>query len=139
MRMFAPRRLFRSTPGGGEGGRHRSGWRWSTAAAVGIIGLAAAYFLLPPPKLERSQQLSALVLARDGTILRGFLSRDGKWRMPIAAAEVDPLYRQMLIAAEDRRFENHPGVDPLAVLRAAGQWLAHGHPVSGASTLTMQT
>ena len=78
------------------------------------------------------------MLARDGSILRGFLSADGKWRLPTAAGDVDPLYRQMLIATEDRRFETHAGVDPLAVLRAAGQWVAHGHVVSGASTLTMQ-
>jgi penicillin-binding protein 1C len=44
----------------------------------------------------------------------------------------------MLIATEDRRFETHLGVDPLAVLRAAEQWISHGHVVSGASTLTMQ-
>ena len=52
--------------------------------------------------------------------------------------KVDPLYRRMLVAAEDARFEWHPGVDPLAVLRAAAQLAASGHVVSGASTLTMQ-
>jgi penicillin-binding protein 1C len=44
----------------------------------------------------------------------------------------------MLFAYEDRRFRQHPGVDPLALLRAAGQFIFHGHHVSGASTLTMQ-
>jgi penicillin-binding protein 1C len=58
--------------------------------------------------------------------------------LPTAASDVDPLYRRMLIAIEDRRFETHVGVDPLAVLRATGQWIAHGRVVSGASTLTMQ-
>ena len=100
--------------------------------------MVIGYFLLPPPNLDRSERLSTLVLARDGTILRGFLSPDGKWRLPTAPDQVDPLYRRMLIATEDHRFESHIGVDPLAVLRAAGQWLAHGHVVSGASTLTMQ-
>jgi penicillin-binding protein 1C len=110
------------------------------AALTGALGAltVVGYFLLPPPALDRSQRLSALVLARDGSILRGFLSGDGKWRLPTTVEEVDPLYRRLLIAAEDRRFEAHPGVDPLAVLRAAGQWIGHGHVVSGASTLTMQ-
>ncbi len=45
----------------------------------------------------------------------------------------------MLLAYEDQRFELHPGVDPLAVARALGQWLRQGRIVSGASTLTMQT
>jgi penicillin-binding protein 1C len=105
---------------------------------LAVAVLIGGYFCLPPPDLERSERLSTLVLARDGSILRGFLSPDGKWRLPTAAADVDPLYRRMLIATEDRRFAAHIGVDPLAVLRAAGQWLAHGHVVSGASTLTMQ-
>ncbi|MFZ2005701.1 MAG: penicillin-binding protein 1C, partial [Stellaceae bacterium] len=108
----------------------------ATAALMAIV--VFGYFLLPSPSLDRGERLSTLVLARDGTILRGFLSADGKWRLPTAPGEVDPLYRKMLIATEDRRFASHSGVDPLAVLRAAGQWIAHGHVVSGASTLTMQ-
>jgi penicillin-binding protein 1C len=100
--------------------------------------LGTVYLALPPPALERSRSLSMLVLARDGSILRGFLTRDGKWRLPARPDTVDPLYRHMLIAAEDRHFASHPGVDPLAGLRALGQWGAHGHVVSGASTLTMQ-
>jgi penicillin-binding protein 1C len=106
--------------------------------AAGLIALAVGYLCLPPPSLDRGERLSTLVLARDGTILRGFLSADGKWRFPTTAGDVDPLYRRMLIATEDRRFATHLGVDPLAVLRAAGQWLSHGRVVSGASTLTMQ-
>ncbi len=44
----------------------------------------------------------------------------------------------MLRAYEDRRFDLHPGIDPIAVLRAAGQGLRHGRIVSGGSTLSMQ-
>jgi penicillin-binding protein 1C len=127
-----------SAPGGGEGEELRRGWRWLIGAATALVFVIAGYFLLPPPLLDRGEHVSALVLARDGSILRGFLSADGKWRLPTAPGDVDPLYRRMLIATEDRRFESHLGVDPLAVLRAAGQWLVHGHVVSGASTLTMQ-
>jgi penicillin-binding protein 1C len=42
------------------------------------------------------------------------------------------------LAIEDRRFWWHPGVDPLAVARAAGQNLRSDRRVSGASTLAMQ-
>ena len=112
-------------------------------AGLGLVGLAMAavaalYAALAPPSLDRSRNLSVLVLARDGSILRGFLTKDGKWRLPVAAESVDPLYRRMLIAAEDRRFASHPGVDPIAGLRALGQLVGRGHIVSGASTLTMQ-
>ena len=109
------------------------------ARAVRLAAIVAAYLILPPPALDRSRLLSVLVLARDGSVLRGFLTCDGKWRLPVRPEQVDPLYRKMLIAAEDRHFAAHPGVDPLAVLRAFGQFVGRGHVVSGASTLTMQT
>jgi penicillin-binding protein 1C len=70
--------------------------------------------------------------------LRSFTVAPGIWRLPASASDVDPLYLTMLLAYEDQRFLDHPGIDPLAVLRALGQWLRHGRIVSGASTLTMQ-
>jgi len=111
---------------------------WLAAAVALIACLVASYFVLPPPVLDRSRSASVLVLAADGSILRGFLTVDGKWRLPIEPEAVDPLYRRMLIAAEDRRFARHPGVDPIAASRALFQLGRSGHIVSGASTLTMQ-
>jgi len=123
---------------------HRRKLLWSGAAGVAAaLTIAGAYLLLPLPlplpALDRNEKLSALVLARDGSVLRGFLSADGKWRLPVKPEAVDPLYREMLIAAEDRRFSSHPGVDPIAAARAVGQLVSERRVVSGASTLTMQT
>jgi penicillin-binding protein 1C len=113
--------------------------RWPLASAALIAGIVAGlYFVLPSPPLDRSRSASALVLASDGSILRGFLTADGKWRLAIEPDAVDPLYRRMLIAAEDRRFPWHPGVDPVAAARALVQLGSTGRIVSGASTLTMQ-
>jgi len=92
-----------------------------------------------PPDLSRLQRQSTLVTAEDGTVLRAFAAADGAWRYPVDAALVDPKFRRFLTAYEDQRFGHHPGVDPLALLRAIGQALRAGHVVSGASTLTMQT
>jgi penicillin-binding protein 1C len=110
---------------------------WLSAALIASLA-AALYRTLPPPSLERSRSASALVLATDGSILRGFLTPDAKWRLPVEPEAVDPLYRQMLVAAEDRRFDRHPGADPIAAARALFQLGSSGHIVSGASTLTMQ-
>jgi len=52
--------------------------------------------------------------------------------------EVSPRYVEAVIAYEDRWFWWHPGVNPLALIRAAGQWVQNGRIVSGGSTLTMQ-
>lgn len=81
---------------------------------------------------------SPLVLDRHGRLLRAFTVADGRWRLPVTLAEVDPLFIRMLLACEDRRFHDHAGVDVLALGRAALQWAANGRIVSGASTLTMQ-
>jgi len=76
------------------------------------------------------------VLARDGSLLRAFQVADGRWRLD--AGNVDPLFLDMLVLWEDRRFQRHHGVDPIAGLRAGGQAIRHGRVVSGGSTLTMQ-
>jgi penicillin-binding protein 1C len=123
-----------------RGGRHPGRprwWLWLFGTLLAAIG-AAVYLLFPPPSLDRSRGTSTLVLAADGSILRGFLTTDGKWRLPTGPNQVDPLYLRMLVAAEDARFAWHPGVDPIAVLRAAGQYAVSERVVSGASTLTMQ-
>ena len=136
--MQAQPEITLSTPEGGEGGKRRFRWWLAASAGLALAFLTGGYFLLPPPALDRGRSLSVLVLARDGSILRGFLTADQKWRLPADAAAIDPLYRRMLIATEDGRFAWHPGVDPIAVVRATAQLIVHGHVVSGASTLTMQ-
>jgi penicillin-binding protein 1C len=81
---------------------------------------------------------SLVVTADKGEILRTFLSRDGKWRLPITRDKVDPRFVKYLLAWEDQRFGAHPGVDPIAIVRALYQMGAQARVVSGASTLTMQ-
>jgi len=51
---------------------------------------------------------------------------------------VDPAYVTALLRLEDKRFYYHPGVDPIALVRAVGKNLRSGRVVSGGSTITMQ-
>ncbi|QFR34979.1 penicillin-binding protein 1C [Ancylobacter sp. TS-1] len=105
-------------------------------AAGGTTAWLAGVRAAAPP--APSPALSVEVLDRDGRLLRPFALKDGRWRLKAETGEVDRRYLDMLVAYEDRRFWQHGGVDPLALLRAAGQMLAHGRIVSGGSTLTMQ-
>jgi penicillin-binding protein 1C len=89
---------------------------------------------LPPLVVETG----AVVLDRDGRLLRAYTVADGRWRLPVTLAGVDPRYVALLTAYEDRRFATHPGVDAVALLRAALQSARAGRVVSGGSTLTMQ-
>ena len=81
---------------------------------------------------------STVVVDRNGDLLRPFQVSDGRWRLETRITDVDPDYLAMLRAYEDRRFADHRGVDPLAIIRAAVTSAISARPVSGGSTLTMQ-
>ncbi len=104
---------------------------------VAVLGLDAADRAFPPP-LEKAGLVSAEVVDADGQLLRAFATPEGRWRLKITAADVDPQFLRMLVAYEDQRFWEHRGVDPVAIGRASWQFLTHGRIVSGASTLSMQ-
>jgi penicillin-binding protein 1C len=105
-------------------------------AAAGAVTLWIS--LLGPPPLGEDLEFSTAVVDRDGRLLRPYATSEGRWRLPVRADGVDPRYLALLIAYEDRRFREHSGVDPLALLRAGAQIIAHGRILSGGSTLTMQ-
>lgn len=108
------------------------------AVLAGIaFGLDAADKAFPPP-LEKAGVVSAEVLDADGQLLRAFATPEGRWRLKTSVGDVDPRFLTMLVAYEDQRFFDHSGVDPLAVGRAALQFVTNGRVVSGASTLSMQ-
>jgi penicillin-binding protein 1C len=102
-----------------------------------IVALAVADRVFPPD-MSRYERVSPEVVTRDGTLLRPFLSKDGYWRLKTTVRDVSPRYLALLKAYEDRRFDTHHGIDPLALGRAAIQYLKAGHVISGASTLSMQ-
>lgn len=119
--------------------------KWRTTAATFMAaavlacgGIWVGVIWHGPLSLVRASQLSTIVLDRDGDLLRAYTAVDGRWRLPMTAADVDPLYLKMLLAFEDRRYQWHSGVDPIAVARAGAQALRYRRLVSGSSTLTMQ-
>lgn len=120
----------------------------TAAGVVAGIAVAAAFaallHLLAPRDAgdlaarARSIETSRVVLDRDGALLKPFPISEGRWRLPVALQDIDPRFVSLLTAYEDSRFFEHPGVDPIAVARAASQVITHGGVVSGASTLSMQ-
>ncbi len=112
-------------------------------AALGLaalfIGTLAALDHGFPPSLPRGgADFAVTVVAGDGTPLRSFPDRRGVWRYPVSAGDVSPRYLAALIHYEDRYFRYHPGVNPWALGRALFQYIRHGTPKTGGSTLTMQ-
>ena len=78
------------------------------------------------------------MLDRQGRILRLGLEAEGRKLIKLPPGELPEMVVAAFVAAEDQRFWRHPGVDPLAVLRALGSNVSTGRIVSGASTITMQ-
>jgi penicillin-binding protein 1C len=114
----------------------RYGWLW----LVGILA-AAGVSLEVASRFEAAALAPVagpLVLDRNGQILRLVPDPQGRKAVRLPPGALPPQVVAAFVAAEDQRFWQHPGVDPVAVLRAAGQNLAAGRIVSGASTITQQ-
>ena len=108
---------------------------------VGLLLVVAISALLlrpvdPAPYL--AVRPSGALLDRDGTMLYTVLNPDAAWCLPVTLDAVSPHLIAATLAVEDQRFRQHPGVDPIAVLRACWQNLRGQRVSSGASTLTMQ-
>ncbi|MBI4797838.1 MAG: penicillin-binding protein 1C [Desulfarculus sp.] len=91
-----------------------------------------------PPGQGYGPQVERRVLAADGQVLASLTHRERRAGPWLAAGEIPPLVRAAALAAEDRRFLDHPGVDPLALARAAWRNLLAGRVQEGGSTITMQ-
>ncbi len=116
--------------------------RLSLGAVLAILIPAAALFVLdaafPFPEHRLSPAPSTVVCDRNGRPLRLYLAPDHSWRFPVALAETAPVLTTILTASEDRAFRLHPGINPLALARAALGNLLAGRVISGGSTITMQ-
>jgi penicillin-binding protein 1C len=110
-------------------------------AVVALVLLACGYVRLgpiPAGLLDLRDAESTAIVDRHGELLYESRSADGartSWMTPdqLPAALVDAT-----VAAEDRRFFKHPGVDPVAVVRAALRNARRRRWVEGGSTITQQ-
>ena len=75
---------------------------------------------------------------REGQPLRSLLSSKDTYAQTVTLEQLSPWLILATIAAEDRRFYTHPGVDWRAVLRAGWQNIRGRGVISGASTITQQ-
>jgi len=95
------------------------------------------YILIPIPDPLIKQNYSTVFLDQNGDILRVFLNSEEQWCFP-PIKKFSGKLKTSVIEYEDRFFNLHPGVNPIAILRALVQNISHGEVVSGASTITMQ-
>src|SRR3989475_394188 len=109
------------------------------AAAVLVLGLVV---VLAYPNLPELGALTAYqpkiplrIYSAEGTLIGEF---GEERRAVVAIADVPDSLKHAILAAEDERFYQHPGIDYIGVLRAAYANLVAGGRRQGASTITMQ-
>lgn len=81
--------------------------------------------------------LSAVVYDRNQELLGARIAADGQWRFPVPDS-VPYKFKSALIVFEDKRFYRHPGIDFIALARAAFYNVKAQKIVSGGSTISMQ-
>lgn len=113
------------------------GRRAALFAVVATSASVLALLLLPVPDPLFDSPRSAVLVSSDGALLGARIAADGQWRFP-GGTRVPERFETAITTYEDRRFRRHPGVDPLALARAAYLNATEGEVVSGGSTLTMQ-
>ena len=88
--------------------------------------------------LKVSMDYSTVIADADSTIMSAYLSSDDKWRMYTELDEITPALKKAIIFKEDKYFNYHFGVNPVAIFRALVNNLKSGKRTSGASTISMQ-
>ncbi|HET9961395.1 MAG TPA: PBP1A family penicillin-binding protein [Nitrospiraceae bacterium] len=128
----------------------RRRWRWwqltlLSLALVMVLGGGAAagvlyYFSQDLPSLEPLQNYQPSLVTRvysDDRQIIGQFFIERRFLKPLP--EIPKSLTQAVIATEDARFFEHPGLDIVGILRAAVTNLRHGgKKVEGASTITQQ-
>lgn len=113
--------------------RRLAGWT-AGAIAGGFVLLALWVRLGPIPAI--TPDTTPVIVDRNGVVLYEPLSASGtrnEWRETVPES-----IAAATIAAEDRRFEQHFGIDPIAITRAVVHDVGHLRAAEGGSTITQQ-
>jgi penicillin-binding protein 1C len=116
-------------------------WRRPAGAGISVIlvfGLWVRLGPLPAGLLDEPGNRSTVVVDRNGVPLYEALSAEGTRSVKLSGDTLPPYLVAATLAAEDRRFWWHPGVDPIAMLRALRVNLVERSVVEGGSTISQQ-
>jgi penicillin-binding protein 1C len=116
--------------------RDRAARRMAVAAGVALAALAAIR-LWPHAELRGAFPSATAVYAKDGELLRLTPAADDQFRLWVPLKDIDPRLVEAVQVYEDKWFYWHPGVNPVALVRAVSATYGGGAR-QGASTITMQ-
>lgn len=108
---------------------------------LAVVSYAYIALSLPAPEELWTRSItfsSTKIYDRHGVLLYEVFDPQGGRRTRVRLEDISPYLRQATIATEDKRFYQHPGVDPIGVVRAIWQNVTEQNIVSGASTIPQQ-
>ena len=118
----------------------RNTWRNTVIKIVLPICFAVISFVnafaSPDYKEKLLPDFASIVYDREEHIIGFFYT--GKFRLYTPYREMPDTLIKAVITAEDERFFEHKGIDPLGILRAAITDISKGKVVQGGSTITQQ-
>ncbi|MEM9325897.1 MAG: transglycosylase domain-containing protein, partial [Bacteroidota bacterium] len=113
--------------------------RGAIATLAGSFLLLCGYLVFPLGDQQLRSDYSQVILAKDNSILRVYLNEEEQYLLsPQLQDSMPQNLIEAVLAFEDQYFYRHPGINPVALLRAAYWNIYHGRVVSGGSTITMQ-
>ena len=108
---------------------------WALVAAAGVI-VWYAYTLPEADGIDQTARRPSITLmGTDGKLLASYGEVHGA---RVSVKDLPPRLPLAVLAVEDRRFYEHPGVDVWGMLRAGLANLSAGRIVQGGSTITQQ-
>ena len=136
--MYTPRRRAKHAKHGGPLHRFRMliVLLIVVMAGLGFGYIFAAYQTLPPVSNNMRPAVSSQVFDRHGRLITTLHSDQN--RLPIDINKVPQNLQNAFIAAEDNRFYDHIGIDPIGILRAIVTNLTNHGIAQGGSTITQQ-
>ncbi|GGO65709.1 penicillin-binding protein 1A [Bowmanella pacifica] len=111
------------------------------SAVLGTISVISLYFYIKPelPSVailkDVRLQTPMKIYSQDGLLISQY---GVKRRIPLELNNIPDGLKQAILATEDSRFYEHPGIDPIGVMRAFVNLVVTGEKGQGASTITMQ-
>ncbi|OMQ14326.1 glycosyl transferase, partial [Modestobacter sp. VKM Ac-2676] len=106
-------------------------------AGVGLAAKQGGALVQPveDPAVDDRLPGNTRVLAADGSLITEFYRRN---RTPVPGEQIAQVAKDALVAIEDARFRDHPGVDPRGLTRALLKNIVAGEVAEGGSTITQQ-
>jgi penicillin-binding protein 1C len=113
----------------------RTGRRLLISMAALFLAFLFLNWIFPlPDRIE----YSTIITDSKGEVIHAYLTSDQQWRMKTDLSEISPLLRKTIVEKEDKYFYYHPGINPIAMVRAFFKNGWRMRRTSGASTITMQ-